>query len=221
MAEPSLDMAELYEDCVVSNNALLIPSNNRGGYNGMHVKISHIVDLVCPRVARVERGDQTFKLGVRFVIPKGLYVDMYELRRRHDWNVRSNKISIGAIKIMNYTYNSTMNGEIIAEHFNQSTELFIEFGVTPVDYQFNIQYLVPMHLRYHLPSYRDSHEQVFLSSPEVFINDVNTCQSGIGNRVVLTIPIGNMNDLVYVYSLSVVYYVSSVLIVLYVVCKSL
>lgn len=213
-------MTELSEDCVVYNNTLFVPSNGQK-YNGMHVKLSNIIEVRCPEVKMDRIDNNSMKLGFRFVLPMGSYVDLYEIRRRHDWNVKSDKISFDAIKISNFTYNSIMNSEIIAEHFNQSTELFVEFAVASMDSNFNFQYSIPIHLRYHLPSYFDSHKYVFLSSPEVFVNDRDTCQENIGNIVALTIPVGNMNDHVYVYSLSLLYYVCSVLIIMYVVCKSL
>ena len=213
-------MTESSVDCIVYNNTLFVPSNDQR-YNGMHVKLSNIIELKCPEERKDRINKDPMKLGFRFVLPMGLYVDLYEIRRRHDWNIKSNKISLDAIKISDFTYNSTMNSEIIAEHFNQSTELFIEFTVASIDSHFNFQYSIPIHLRYHLPSYSDRYKHVVLSSPEVFINDKDTCQENIGNVVTLTIPVGNMNDHVYVYSLSLVYYVCSVLIIMYVACKSL
>lgn len=208
-------MSELLDECIVRNSTLLAPLKN----HGMHVKVSNIIEFVCPDVEVHAVRNHSLKVGVRFMIPMSLYIDIYELRRRHDWNVKSSKID--DIKISNYAYNSTMNNEIIAEHFNQSTELFVEFVVLSTENHFYFQYTIPLHLRYHLPSYTDSYKYVSLSSPSVYVNDTCQDQGGIGNTVTLSVPIGSMNDHVYVYSLSLMYYVSSVLIVLYVLCKSL
>jgi len=148
--------------------------------NGMHNIM--MTKFTIRRKRQSNKKNTTINILVVYDVPSGCYIDPFELEQRHYWNLLIQSISHStAIRI--HTYNSSIDTEIIAENASNSI-IGIELLSIPIDLSnainnyiyYNVSFNLPIHLRYHLPSYNQTYANVNIKYPTIYINDddVNT-----------------------------------------------